>query len=100
MNAVSVTRNASASITPRHILCSERTPVRVDTTIFPKQAEAVVTCEICGPILLRFGSFRQVLAATLFIDIEPTDGRHKVLLGYTPLKQAEAVVDLAEQRVN
>ena len=61
--------------------------------------QAVVTSDICGPILLRFGSFRQVLAEVLFIDMAPADGRHEALLGYIPLEQAQAVVDLAGHRL-
>ena len=38
-------------------------------------SQAVVTGAISGPILLRFASFRQVLAEVLFIDMEPADGR-------------------------
>ena len=56
-------------------------------------SQAVVTGDICGPILLRFGSFRQILAEALFIDMEPADGRYEALLGCIPLEQAQAVVD-------
>ena len=48
---------------------------------------------------VRFGSFRQVLAEVLFIDTEPADGRYEPLLGYIPLEQAQAVVDLTGHRL-
>lgn len=70
-----------------------------DTVDVETANQAVVTGEICGPVLLRFGSFRQVLAEVLFIDMEPADGRHEPLLGYIPLEQAQAVVDLAGHRL-
>lgn len=70
-----------------------------DTVAVETASQAVVTGDICGPILLRFGSFRQVLAEALFIDMEPADGRHEALLGYIPLEQAQAVVDLAGHRL-
>ena len=66
-----------------------------DTVDVETTSQAVVTGDICGTILLRFGSFRQVLAEVLFIDMEPSDGRHEPLPGYIPLEQAQAVVDLA-----
>ncbi len=70
-----------------------------DTVNVETANQAVVTSDICGPILLRFGSFRQVLAEALFIDMEPADGRHEALLGYIPVEQAQAVVDLAGHRL-
>ena len=69
-----------------------------DTVEVETASQAVVTGDICGPILLRFGSFRQVLAEVLFIDMEPADGRHEPLLGYIPLEQAQAVVEVAGHR--
>ena len=70
-----------------------------DTVNVETANQAVVTGDICGPVHLRFGSFRQVLAEVLFIDMEPADGRHEALLGYIPLEQAQAVVDLAGHRL-
>lgn len=70
-----------------------------DTVEVETAKQTVVTGDICGPILLRFGSFRQVLAEALFIDMEPANGRHEALLGYIPLEQAQVVVDLAGHRL-
>lgn len=70
-----------------------------DTVNVETASQAVVTGDICGPILLQFGSFRQVLAEAFFIDMEPTDDGHEALLGYIPLEQAQAVVDLAGHRL-
>ena len=69
-----------------------------DTVYVETANQPVVTGEICGPVLLRFGSFRRVLAEVLFVDME-VDGRHEPLLGYIPLEQAQAVVDLAGHRL-
>ncbi len=65
---------------------------------FPR-GQSVVTGDICGPVRLRFESFRQVLAEVLFIDMQPSDNQHNALLGYIPLEQAQAVVDLTEHRL-
>ena len=70
-----------------------------DTVEVETANQTVVTGDICGPILLRFGSFRQILAEALFIDMEPANGRHEALLGYIPLEQAQVVVDLAGHRL-
>ena len=70
-----------------------------DTVDVETASQAIVTGDICGPILLRFGSFRQILAEVLFIDMAPADGRYEALLGYIPLEQAQAVVDLGGHRL-
>ena len=59
-----------------------------DTVDVETASQAVVAGDICGPIMLRFGSFRQVLAEVLFIHMEPADDRYEPLLGYIPLQQA------------
>jgi predicted aspartyl protease len=61
--------------------------------------QTVVSGEICGPVLLRMERFRPVLAEVLFIDMNPTDGRYEPLIGYIPLEQAQAVVDLVGHRL-
>lgn len=61
--------------------------------------QSVVSGDICGPLMLRFGGFRPVLAEALFIDMAPADGRYEALIGYIPLEQAQAVVDLAGHRL-
>ena len=54
---------------------------------------------ICGPVLLRMERFRPVLAEVLFIDMSPEDGAYEPLIGYIPLEQAQAAVDLVGHRL-
>ena len=61
--------------------------------------QAVVRGDICGPVLLRMGQFRPVLAEAVFIEMEPAGGRYEPLIGYIPLEQAQAVVDLVGHRL-
>ena len=72
---------------------------RLDTVAVETATQAVVSGDICGPVLLRLERFRPVLTEVLFIDMEPTDGRYEPLIGYIPLEQAQAVVDLAGHRL-
>ena len=65
----------------------------------PTPCQPTITGEICGPVLLRFGDFRPVWTEVLFIDMEPAHGRYEPLIGYIPLEQAQAVVDLAGHRL-
>ena len=55
--------------------------------------------DICGPVVLRIGDFRPVSAEALFIDMTPVNGRYEALIGYIPLEQAQAVVDLSGHRL-
>ena len=67
----------------------------LDTVSVGTATQAVVTGEICGPVILRMGGFRPVIAEALFIEMEPAQGHYEPLIGYIPLEQAQAVVDLA-----
>ena len=64
--------------------------------------QAVVSGDICGPVLLRLlgaGQFRPIITEALFIPMESAAGRYEPLIGYIPLEQAQAVVDLAGHRL-
>ena len=52
-----------------------------------------------GRVLLRMERFRPVQTEVLFTDMDPTDGRYEPLIGYIPLEQAQAVVDLVGHRL-
>ena len=72
---------------------------RLDTVDVEIANQTVVSGDICGPILLRLERFRPVLTEVLFIEMEPTDGQYEPLIGYIPLEQAQAVVDLVGHRL-
>lgn len=71
----------------------------LDTVTVETADQSMIAGEICGPVLLRFGGFRPVWTEALFIDMEPAHGRYEPLIGYIPLEQAQAVVDLAGHRL-
>ena len=71
----------------------------LDTVSVETATQAVVSGDMCGPVLLRMERFRPVLTEVLFIDMEPSAGRCEPLIGYIPLEQAQAVVDLAGHRL-
>ena len=72
---------------------------RLDTVDVQVANQAVIRGEICGPVLLRMERFRPVQTEVLFTDMDPTDGRYEPLIGYIPLEQAQAVVDLVGHRL-
>ena len=45
------------------------------------------------------GEFRPVITEALFIEMESVEGRYEPLIGYIPLEQGQAVVDLAGHRL-
>ena len=71
----------------------------LDTVSVETATQAVVSGDICGPVLLRMGEFRPVLTEALFIEMDAVEGRYEPLIGQIPLEQAQAVVDLAGHRL-
>ena len=72
---------------------------RLDTVSVETATQAVVTGDICGPVLLRMGDFRPVMTEVLFIEMEPAGGHYEPLIGYIPLEQAQAAVDMVGHRL-
>ena len=72
---------------------------QLDTVSVETATQAVVSGDICGPVLLRMGQFRPVLTEVLFIEMEPSNGHDEPLIGYIPLEQAQATVDLVGHRL-
>jgi len=55
---------------------------------------------ICGPVRVRIGEFRPIVAEALFLDMEPDDdGEYEPLIGYIALEQAGAAVDMLGHRL-
>jgi predicted aspartyl protease len=55
--------------------------------------------EIYGPVKLRLNGFRPIFTEVLFIDMQPKNGGYEPLLGYIPLEQSQAAVDMAGHRL-
>lgn len=72
---------------------------QLDTVTVETATQVVVSGDISGPVLLRMGDFRPVLTEALFIEMEAAEGRYEPLIGYIPLEQAQAVVDMAGHRL-
>ncbi len=62
--------------------------------------QTTVQCEICGPVRLQIEGFRQVFGEVLFMDMAPDEnGGFEPLLGYLPLEQSQAAVDMLGHRL-
>jgi predicted aspartyl protease len=55
---------------------------------------------VCGPLRVRIGEFRPIMAEVLFLDMQPNDdGEYEPLVGYIALEQASAAVDMLGHRL-
>ncbi len=55
---------------------------------------------VCGPVRVRIGEFRPIMAEVLFLDMKPNEeGEYEPLVGYIALEQASAAVDMLCHRL-
>lgn len=55
----------------------------------------IVEGEICGPVKIKIGDFRQIAGEVLFIDMDAgSDGKFEPLIGYLPLEAIPVGVDM------
>lgn len=59
----------------------------------------VVVGDIGGPVLITIEGFRPFFSEVLFIDMHPEDGMYEPLVGYLPLEQCQAAVDMVGHRL-
>ena len=55
--------------------------------------------EVCGPVRIEIEGFRPIYSEVLFIDMRPDDGEYEPLVGYLPLEQSQAAVDMVGHRL-
>jgi predicted aspartyl protease len=54
---------------------------------------------VCGPLRLQIEGFRPVSTEVVFVEMEPEDGEYEPLIGYIPLEQSQAAVDILGHRL-
>ena len=57
------------------------------------------TGSVCGPVRLQIEGFRPIFTEVIFIEMEPESGEYEPLIGYIPLEQSQAVVDMLGHRL-
>ena len=62
-------------------------------------AQEVVLGTMCGPVRIQVEGFRAIHSEVLFIDMASSNGEYEPLLGYIPLEQCGAAVDLIGHRL-
>ena len=58
-----------------------------------------VTAIICAPLHLRIEEFPPIVTEVAFVDMTPQNGEYEPLLGYIPLEQSQAAVDMLGHRL-
>ena len=61
--------------------------------------QQVVSGTVCGPALIPIEGFRAIHGEVLFVEMEPEEGEYEPSLGYIPLEQCGAAVDLIGHRL-
>lgn len=61
--------------------------------------QSLVHGDVCGPVIIQIEGFMPVFSEVLFIDMEPADGLYEPLVGYIPLEQSGAAVDMLGHRL-
>jgi predicted aspartyl protease len=61
--------------------------------------QSLVHGEVYGPVIIQIEGFHQIFSEVLFIDMQPDDGQYEPLVGYIPLEQAGAAVDMLGHRL-
>ena len=56
--------------------------------------------EICGPVRVAIGNFRQIVGEVLFIEMQAdADGEFEPLIGYLPLEAIPVGIDMLNHRL-
>lgn len=59
----------------------------------------IVPGEVCGPVTLQIEGFPAISSETVFLEMPVQNGVPEVLLGYIPLEQSQAAVDMVGHRL-
>ena len=54
---------------------------------------------VCGPVRLQIEGFQPIFTEIVFISMEPDQGEYEPLIGYIPLEQSQAAVDMLGHRL-
>ena len=54
---------------------------------------------VCGPVKLQIEGFQPIFTEVIFIKMEPEQGEYEPLIGYIPLEQSQAAVDMLGHRL-
>ena len=73
-------------------------PINRDETLHMADQSEVVG-QVCGPVMIEIEGFEAIASEVLFIDMQESEGGFEPLLGYIPLEQSKAAVDMLGHRL-
>lgn len=73
-------------------------PICRDETLYLAD-QSTLQGQVCGPVMINIEGFDPIASEVLFVDRDEVKGRYEPLLGYIPLEQSKAAVDMLGQRL-
>ena len=61
--------------------------------------QEIIEGQVCGPIRLQIEGFPPVFTEVVFAEMQPQNGDYEPLIGYIPLEQSQAAVDMLGHRL-
>ena len=61
--------------------------------------QKMIEGDVCGPVRLQIEGFPPVFTEVVFVEMEPERGEYEPLIGYIPLEQSQAAVDILGHRL-
>jgi predicted aspartyl protease len=61
--------------------------------------QEAVAATVCGPVRIQIEGFRTIYNEVCFVEMEPDGGSYTPLIGYIPLEQSGAAVDMLGHRL-
>jgi predicted aspartyl protease len=66
---------------------------------FETATQEVAEGAVCGPVRIQIEGFSPIFSEVVFLDMQPDDGEYEPLIGYIPLEQCQAAVDMLGHRL-
>ena len=66
---------------------------------FETATQDTVRATVCAPVRLQIEQFPPVVTEVAFVEMTPQNGEYEPLLGYIPLEQSQAAVDMLGHRL-
>jgi predicted aspartyl protease len=73
-------------------------PINRDETLHMAD-QSTIAGKVCGPVRIEIEGFAPIASEVLFIEMDEVDGGYEPLLGYIPLEQSKAAVDMVGHRL-
>jgi len=61
--------------------------------------QAAINGVVCGPVRIQIEGFQPIFGEVVFVDMAPENGEYEPLIGYIPLEQSQAAVDMIGHRL-